>query len=99
MAWPYPVCVLVGAIVFVLLAGAFVTGTSANIPLGAPEAGFMDEDVPVAFSAKARAPMVATATVLAVAPAMLTMQPVVATKGSVRWPAAASADRGRCIHT
>lgn len=82
VAWPYLVCVLVGAIKFVAVAGFFVTGTSANIPLGAPVAGFMDEDVPVAFPATARVPMVVTATVPAVAPAMLTMQPAVATKGS-----------------
>lgn len=43
---------VVGAIAFVPLAGFFVTGTSAEIPLGAPINGFIDEDVPVAFAAE-----------------------------------------------
>lgn len=42
---------VVGAIAFVPLAGFFVTGSSAEIPLGAPVNGFVDEDVQVAFAA------------------------------------------------
>ena len=60
---------VIGAVAFVPLAGFFVTGTSAEIPLGAPINGFIDEDVPVAFAAgTAPAPMVvvpAAATVAA----------------------------------
>lgn len=38
---------VVGSIALVPIAGFFMTGTSAHIPLGAPVAGFLDEDVPV----------------------------------------------------
>ncbi|PAX09364.1 hypothetical protein [Sphingomonas lenta] len=38
-------------------AGFFMTGTSARIPLGAPMSAFIDEDVPLAFSAAAQAPL------------------------------------------
>jgi len=76
---------VVGAIVAIPVAGFFVTGTSANIPLGAPATGFIDEDVPVAFAGGAPAPMVvapaapvAVAAPIKVAPAGGT--PVVATK-------------------
>ncbi len=41
---------VVGAIAFVPVAGFFVTGTSARIPVGAPVSAFIDEDVPVAFA-------------------------------------------------
>lgn len=41
---------VVGAVAFVPVAGFFMTGTSAQIPLGAPVKGFVDEDVPVAFA-------------------------------------------------
>lgn len=41
---------VVGAIAFAPIAGFFMTGTSANIPLGAPVRGFLDEDVVVAFA-------------------------------------------------
>ncbi|HZF43730.1 MAG TPA: hypothetical protein VEZ48_10010 [Sphingomonadaceae bacterium] len=55
---------VVGAIAVVPIAGFFVTGTSAEIPLGAPINGFIDEDVPVAFaSGAAPAPMVVQAVV------------------------------------
>jgi len=49
---------VVGAIAVLPVAGFFMTGTSANIPLGAPVTGFVDEDVPVAFTGGAPAPMV-----------------------------------------
>ncbi len=49
---------VVGAAVFIPVAGFFLTGTSANIPLGAPATGFIDEDVPVSFAGGAPAPMV-----------------------------------------
>ncbi len=66
---------VVGAIAVLPVAGFFVTGTSANIPLGAPVKAFIDEDVPVTFAAGAPAPMavpsavVAPAATVAVAPA------------------------------
>jgi hypothetical protein len=50
---------VVGAVAFVPIAGFFVTGTSAKIPLGAPIKGFIDEDIPLSFAAEvAPAPMV-----------------------------------------
>ena len=52
---------VVGAIVALPIAGFFVTGTSANIPLGMPVNAFIDEDVPVSFAGGAPAPMVAPA--------------------------------------
>jgi hypothetical protein len=61
---------VVGAIAVLPVAGFFVTGTSANIPIGTPVNGFMDEDVPVAFSTTAATPMVVTTP--AAAPASLT---------------------------
>ncbi len=49
---------VVGAIVFVPVAGFFMTGTSADIPIGSPVQAFIDEDVPFAVSAAAApAPM------------------------------------------
>lgn len=49
---------VVGAIAFVPIAGFFMTGTSAEIPLGAPVSAFIDEDVPFAVTAAATpAPM------------------------------------------
>jgi hypothetical protein len=44
---------VVAAVAFVPVAGFFVTGTSAEIPLGAPVNGFIDEDVPLAMEAAA----------------------------------------------
>ena len=46
---------VVGSAVLLPVAGFFMTGTSANIPLGAPVSGFLDEDVPVAFAGAAPA--------------------------------------------
>lgn len=48
---------VVGAAVLIPVAGFFMTGTSAEVPLGAPVTGFIDEDVSVAFAGPA-APMV-----------------------------------------
>jgi len=48
---------VVGAAVLIPIAGFFMTGTSAEVPLGAPVTGFIDEDVSVAFAGPA-APMV-----------------------------------------
>jgi hypothetical protein len=42
---------VVGAIALVPVAGFFMTGTSAVIPVGAPVKAFLDEDVPVQFAA------------------------------------------------
>lgn len=55
---------VVGAVALVPIAGFFMTGTSARIPMGAPVKAFIDEDIAVAFAAPA-APM----TVIPVAPA------------------------------
>jgi hypothetical protein len=42
---------VVGAAVLIPVAGFFMTGTSAKIPMGAPVIGFIAEDVPVALGA------------------------------------------------
>jgi hypothetical protein len=57
--------VATSAIVF-LPAGFFMTGTSANMRIGAPVKGFLDEDVPVQLAATTSAP----APLQAVAPAV-----------------------------
>ena len=44
---------VVGAIAVLPIAGFFVTGTSANIPMGAPIKAFLDEDLTVTFASKA----------------------------------------------
>lgn len=41
---------VVGALVLVPVAGFFMTGTSARIPVGSNVAAFTDEDVPVTFA-------------------------------------------------
>lgn len=51
---------VVGAAVLIPVAGFFMTGTSADIPLGSPVTAFIDEDVSVAV-VPASAPMVVTA--------------------------------------
>jgi hypothetical protein len=53
---------VIGAAVFIPVAGFLLTGTSANIPLGAPATGFIDEDVPVSFAGGAPAPMIVAPT-------------------------------------
>ena len=50
---------VVGAVAFVPVAGFFVTGTSATIPVGAPVGAFIDEEVPLAFAAPSRSPAAA----------------------------------------
>lgn len=62
---------VVTSIVVLPLAGFFVTGTSAQIPVGAPVKGFLDEDITIAFAQAAPAPLVvpAPAAVPAVLPA------------------------------
>lgn len=49
---------VVGAALLLPVAGFFMTGTSAVIPLGAPVTGFVDEDVQLAFAGEAPTPMV-----------------------------------------
>jgi len=54
---------VVGAVVLIPVAGFFMTGTSADIPLGAPVKAFLDEDVPVQFAqGSAPAPLVVMTT-------------------------------------
>jgi hypothetical protein len=53
---------VVASAVFIPVAGFFVTGTSANIPVGAPVGGFLDEDVPVVMGGTAPQPLVITPT-------------------------------------
>lgn len=43
---------VVTSVALVPLAGFFVTGTSAHLPLGMPVKAFIDEDVPLAIDAK-----------------------------------------------
>lgn len=53
---------VVASIALVPLAGFFVTGTSAVLPMGGEVAGFLDEDIELAISAAAKpAPMQVTA--------------------------------------
>ncbi|WP_419827686.1 hypothetical protein [Sphingomonas sp.] len=49
---------VVGAVALVPIAGFFMTGTSAAIPMGAPVNAFLDEDVPVQFAAGAPAALI-----------------------------------------
>jgi hypothetical protein len=49
---------VVGAIALLPVAGFFMTGTSAELPIGAPVKGFMDEDVQLAMPAADQAPLV-----------------------------------------
>jgi hypothetical protein len=52
--------VAVSTLIF-LPAGFFMTGTSAQLPVGTPVKGFIDEDVQLELSASAPAPMVVAA--------------------------------------
>lgn len=69
---------VVGAVAFVPVAGFFVTGTSAKVPMGTIVKGFTDEDVPLTMAAAAPAPLVVgaaaapTPAVAATTPAALT---------------------------
>ncbi len=49
---------VVGAIALIPIAGFFTTGTSAVLPMGGPVKGFIDEDVELAITQSAPAPMV-----------------------------------------
>lgn len=48
---------VVGAVALVPVAGFFMTGTSARLPIGTPIKAFVDEDVPLSFGASAPVPM------------------------------------------
>lgn len=48
---------VIGAVAFVPVAGFFLTGTSATLPMGAEVPAFIDEDVELAFKKAAPAPM------------------------------------------
>lgn len=52
---------VVTSIVVLPVAGFFVTGTSAQIPVGAPVKAFLDEDITIAFAQAAPAPLVVPA--------------------------------------
>ena len=69
---------VVGAIALVPIAGFFMTGTSAQLPIGAPVKAFMDEDVQLAMPAAAMAPLVvgAPAPMMASVPAGGAAKPV-----------------------
>ncbi|WP_019516474.1 hypothetical protein [Sphingomonas sp. Mn802worker] len=49
---------VVGALAVVPVAGFFMTGTSAKIPLGFPVKGFVDEDVPLTMAAAGPVPLI-----------------------------------------
>lgn len=53
---------VVGAVAFVPVAGFFLTGTSARLPMGGEVGGFIDEDVPLAMANVAPAPLKVEAT-------------------------------------
>jgi len=55
---------VVGAIALVPVAGFFMTGTSAMIPMGTAVKGFVDEDVPLTMAAAAPAPLAVGAPVV-----------------------------------
>ncbi len=62
---------VVASIALIPLAGFFVTGTSAKIPMGTTVVGFTDEDLPLAFAAVPMAvpvPAVVVPAIIAVAP-------------------------------
>lgn len=52
---------VVGAAVLLPVAGFFMTGTSARIPVGAGLNAFVEEDLPVSFSGTSPAPLVVNA--------------------------------------
>ncbi len=52
---------VVGAVALLPVAGFFMTGTSAKIPVGTPVKAFLDEDVPVAFVNASLRPLVVPA--------------------------------------
>ena len=61
---------VVGAVVFIPIAGFFMTGTSALIPAGTIVRAFIDEDVPIAFAAgSGPSPMIVSPAASVVVPA------------------------------
>lgn len=69
---------VVGAVLLIPVAGFFMTGTSALLPKGGTVGGFIDEDVPLAFSAATVAPMqvpVAASAAVVVAPGAVAAKP------------------------
>jgi hypothetical protein len=65
---------VVGAIVFVPIAGFFLTGTSAKMPAGSGVKAFLDEDLAIAMPGPGPAPA-PVAPIQAAAPAAATLQP------------------------
>ena len=59
---------VVGAIALVPIAGFFISGTSAVLPMGGEVPAFIDEDVVLAISAAEQAPMQVTAPLAIAAP-------------------------------
>ena len=55
---------VVGAIAFVPVAGFFMTGTSAKVPMGTAVKSFVDEDVPLTMAATGPAPLAVGAPVV-----------------------------------
>lgn len=49
---------VVGAVAFVPVAGFFISGTSAKLPLGGAVTGFLDEDIQIEMAATPPAPLV-----------------------------------------
>ena len=79
---------VVAAIVFIPVAGFFVTGTSARIPMGSFVKAFLDEDIAIAAAAPLVvaapvmvAPVVAAAPIVAAVP-VAAAAPAVALKGN-----------------
>lgn len=80
---------VVASIAVIPVAGFFVTGTSARIPMGGAVSGFIDEDVPLMFAASAPAAMAVggpapAMTVAAPAPAVATVAAPVAVPAVVK---------------
>lgn len=77
---------VVTSIVVLPVAGFFVTGTSAQIPVGAPVMAFLDEDITIAFAQAAPAPLVvpvpAAVPAVVPAPASATTTPAAAVLAS-----------------
>ena len=64
---------VVAAVALLPVAGFFTTGTSANIPIGAPVSAFIDEDVPLAITRTAPAPLPVVVPAPQPAPAVMTV--------------------------
>lgn len=70
---------VVASIAVIPVAGFFVTGTSARIPMGGAVSGFIDEDVPLAFVSSATMPMVVGTPAAPLAVAAPAVAPAIAT--------------------